>query len=120
VLFVRPNPHPSPQLSDNGGPPRASIIFRAKRAKVYELFQSPSELPSATWWLERQELAGIYAKLHAWTRLANAVRIVQARFDETKINGNASCLPYLFCHLYLKYFLRTSQRYPAHEFVGAY
>ena len=81
-------------------PPPTFVHSGLYELRFYELFQSPSELPSATWWLERQELAGIYAKLLAWTRLANAVRIVQAGFDETKIDGSASCLPYLFCHLY--------------------
>jgi hypothetical protein len=90
----------SPVMSHNDQPPPTFGHSGLYELRFYELFQSPSELPSATWWLERQELAGIYAKLLAWTRLANAVRIVQAGFDETKIDGSASCLPYLFCHLY--------------------
>jgi hypothetical protein len=58
--------------------------------QYYEPFQSPSELPSADWWLTGIELGAVYAKCYGWTLIAKACRLVQAGFDETKIAGNAA------------------------------
>jgi len=48
--------------------------------QFYEPHQSPTELPSPTWWLEGLELGGVYARCYAWVRVANAERLVQVGF----------------------------------------
>jgi hypothetical protein len=60
---------------------------RAVRAAVLQTYESPTDLPSLTWWRERRGVGGVQAVAFAWTRVAKARRIVQGDFDETQIDS---------------------------------
>jgi hypothetical protein len=54
---------------------------------LYEPYESPTDLPSVTWWRERRGIGGVQAEAFAWARVAMARRIVQGGFDETQIDS---------------------------------
>ena len=56
--------------------------------RFYKPYESPTDLPSVTWWLERRGVGGVQAEAFAWARVAMARRIVQGGFDETQIDSN--------------------------------
>ena len=56
--------------------------------RFYMPYESPTDLPSVTWWLERRGVGGVQAEAFAWARVAMARRIVQGGFDETQIDSN--------------------------------
>jgi hypothetical protein len=55
--------------------------------RFYEPYESPTDLPSVTWWLKRRGIAGIQAEAYAWARVAMATKIIQGGFDETQIDS---------------------------------
>ena len=56
--------------------------------RFYKPYESPTDLPSVTWWLERRGVGGVQAEAFAWARVAMTRRIVQGGFDVTQINSN--------------------------------
>ena len=55
--------------------------------RFYKPYESPTDLPSVTWWLERRGVGGVQAEAFAWARVAMATKILQGGFDETQIDS---------------------------------
>ena len=70
--------------------------------RFYELYESPTDLPSTSWWLERRSLAGVQAEAWAWARVAMAEELVEAGFDESQIDGILS--DELLAAFFLRYY----------------
>ena len=65
-----------------------TIFVGLYEVRIYKLYESPTDLPSVTWWLERRGVGVVQAEAFAWARVAMARRIVQGGFDETQIDSN--------------------------------
>jgi hypothetical protein len=55
--------------------------------RYYKPYESPTDIPSVTWWRERRGVGGVQAEAFAWARVAKACRIVQGGFEETQIDS---------------------------------
>ena len=55
--------------------------------RFYKPYESPTDLPSLTWWRERRGVRGVQAEAYAWALVAKARKIVQGGFDETQIDS---------------------------------
>ena len=81
---IKPSYASEPHIYKHPPPPLAFLSPRLIRKP----FESPSELPSISWWPERRGLGGIQSEAWAWARVAMADIIQQCVFEETQISGN--------------------------------
>ena len=76
---THPHPHPHPPTHTHF---THTLFVGLYELRFYKPYESPTDLPSLTWWRERRGVGGVQAEAFAWARLAMERRIVQSGFDE--------------------------------------